>query len=50
MIETVIPLDDQGSDERVRQAVAEHDLLTIHTEEATLDDIFIHFAGRGLEA
>jgi ABC-2 type transport system ATP-binding protein len=50
IVETVIPLDEQGADERIRQAVAAHELLTIHTQEATLEDIFIHFAGRGLEA
>ena len=50
VVETVIPLDDQDADERIRQAVAQRNLLTIHTEEATLEDIFIHFAGRGLEA
>ncbi len=49
VVETVVPLDESDSDERVRQAVAERDLLTIHTEEATLEDIFIHFAGRGLD-
>jgi len=49
VVETVVPLDESDSDERVRQAVAEKDLLTIHTEEATLEDIFIHFAGRGLD-
>ena len=31
--------------ERIRQAVAAHELLTIHTQEATLEEIFIHFAG-----
>jgi len=50
IVETVIPLDEPGADERIRQAVAAHELLTIHTQEATLEDIFIHFAGRGLDA
>jgi ABC-2 type transport system ATP-binding protein len=50
VVETVIPLDEPGADERIRQAVAAQDLLTIHTQEATLEDIFIHFAGRGLDA
>ncbi|NIA25786.1 MAG: ATP-binding cassette domain-containing protein [Gammaproteobacteria bacterium] len=48
VVETVIPLDDQDADERIRRALAQRDLLTIHTEEATLEDIFIHFAGRRL--
>jgi ABC-2 type transport system ATP-binding protein len=47
--ETVIPLDEGGTDDQIRQAVAVDGLLTIHTEEATLEDIFIEFAGRGLE-
>jgi hypothetical protein len=29
--------------------VAVEGLITIHTEEATLEDIFIEFAGKGLE-
>jgi ABC-2 type transport system ATP-binding protein len=50
VVETVVPLDEEGADERIRQAVANRELLTIHTQEATLEDIFIHFAGRGLDA
>jgi ABC-2 type transport system ATP-binding protein len=47
--ETVIPLDETGAEDRIRDAVAAEGLMTIHTEEATLEDIFIEFAGRGLE-
>jgi ABC-2 type transport system ATP-binding protein len=47
--ETVIPLDEGSTDEQIRRAVAVEGLMTIHTEEATLEDIFIEFAGRGLE-
>jgi ABC-2 type transport system ATP-binding protein len=47
--ETVIPLDEGDAGDRIRQAVAVEGLMTIHTEEATLEDIFIEFAGRGLE-
>jgi len=47
--ETVISLDDEDAGDRVRAAVAVEGLMTIHTEEATLEDIFIEFAGRGLE-
>jgi ABC-2 type transport system ATP-binding protein len=46
--EEVIPLD--GAEGRVRAAVADRDIVTIHTEEATLEDIFVKFAGRGLDA
>jgi hypothetical protein len=47
--ETVIPLDDTDASDRIRQAVSADRLMTIHTEEATLEDVFIEYAGRGLE-
>jgi ABC-type multidrug transport system ATPase subunit len=46
--ETVVPLDDDAG-ERLRELVAAEDLLTIHTEEATLEDVFVELAGRRLE-
>ena len=46
--EQVIPLDEGGSGDRIRDAVSDEDLMTIHTEEATLEDIFVEYAGRGL--
>jgi ABC-type multidrug transport system ATPase subunit len=48
--ELVIPLEGADAAERVQKAVAELDLLTIHTEEATLEDVFVTYAGRGLTA
>jgi ABC-type multidrug transport system ATPase subunit len=48
--EIVIPLEGEDAAEQVQRAVAELDLLTIHTEEATLEDVFIAYAGRGLDA
>lgn len=47
--EEVIPLDESGTEDRMRMAVSAEGLLTIHTEEATLEDVFIEYAGRGLE-
>ncbi len=47
--ETVISLDAPDAGDQIRQAVAVEGLMTIHTEEATLEDIFIEYAGRGLE-
>ncbi len=44
-----IPLDGDGTSERLAELVASPDLLTIHTEEATLESIFIQLTGRGLE-
>jgi ABC-2 type transport system ATP-binding protein len=49
VVEQVIALDEEGSGDKVRDAVSSTDVLTIHTEEATLEDIFVQFAGRGLE-
>jgi ABC-2 type transport system ATP-binding protein len=46
--EDVVPLDRPDSAEQVRAAVAAGDVLTVHTEEATLEDIFVAYAGRGL--
>ena len=46
--EVVIPMDEEGAGERLRSLVTD-DVMTIHTEEATLEDIFIQMAGRGLE-
>jgi ABC-2 type transport system ATP-binding protein len=48
--ELVVPLEGVDAADKVQQAVAELDLLTIHTEEATLEDVFVTYAGRGLDA
>lgn len=47
--EEIIPLDGEGSPKRLAELAASPDLLTIHTEEATLESIFIQFTGRRLE-
>jgi ABC-2 type transport system ATP-binding protein len=46
--EAVIDLDEDGAEDRIREAVSVEGLMTIHTEEATLEDIFVEYAGRGL--
>jgi ABC-2 type transport system ATP-binding protein len=46
--EKVIPLDQADAGDVVKQAMSDEGLLTIHTEEATLEDIFIQMTGRGL--
>ncbi len=43
-----IPLDDADTAQKVNQAFASGNVLTAHTEEATLEDIFITITGRGL--
>jgi ABC-type multidrug transport system ATPase subunit len=49
VVETAIALDDPQAGERIKEAASAEGLLTIHTEEATLEDVFIHISGRGLE-
>jgi len=46
--ETVVPLTEDAA-ERLRELVTAEGLLTMHTEEATLEDVFVDFAGRRLE-
>ncbi len=43
-----IPLDEPDSSARIAELAASADLMTIHTEEATLEQIFIELTGRGL--
>lgn len=47
--EEEIPLDGGKSSQRLAELAASPNLLTIHTEEATLESIFIQLTGRGLE-
>ncbi len=43
-----LPLDGEKSSARLSELAASPDLMTIHTEEATLEAIFIRLTGRGL--
>ncbi len=47
--EIKLPLDGGDSSSRLSKLAASPDLLTIHTEEATLEAIFIQLTGRRLE-
>ena len=47
--EWVVPLDEADAGQRLKDAVGSEGLLTIHTEEATLEGVFIQMTGRGLE-
>jgi ABC-2 type transport system ATP-binding protein len=49
VLEEHIPLDGDGSSKRLAELAASPRLLTIHTEEATLEAIFIKLTGRRLE-
>jgi ABC-type multidrug transport system ATPase subunit len=46
--EEVVELDAPDAAMRLAAAVGSDDLLTIHTEEASLENIFIQLTGRGL--
>jgi ABC-type multidrug transport system ATPase subunit len=48
VVEHSVALDEPDAGERLKEAVASEGLLTIHTEEATLENIFIQMTGRGL--
>lgn len=45
-----LPLDGDGFSARIAELSASPDLMTIHTEEATLEAIFIELTGRSLKA
>jgi ABC-type multidrug transport system ATPase subunit len=48
--ERTVALDDPDVAGAMSAALDTGDILTVHSEEATLEDIFVHFAGRGLDA
>lgn len=48
IVEQVVPLDGDEEAARLAELVARPEVLTIHTEEATLEDVFVELAGRGL--
>jgi ABC-2 type transport system ATP-binding protein len=47
--EQVVALDESSTGEQLKSAVDNEGILTIHTEEATLEDIFVQMTGRGLK-
>ncbi len=46
--EEVIALESPQTAARVAEALSDPDLLTVHSREATLEDVFVEYAGRGL--
>lgn len=46
--EEELPLEDESTGPRVQEILAGHDVLDMHTEEATLEDIFIMLTGKKL--
>ncbi len=49
VVEQTVALDESGAGEQLAAAVRSPGLMTIHTEEASLETIFILMTGRGLE-
>jgi ABC-type multidrug transport system ATPase subunit len=47
IVDEAFPLDGPGAADGLAAALAA-ELITIHTEEATLEDVFVGYAGRGL--
>jgi ABC-type multidrug transport system ATPase subunit len=46
--EEIVSMEDPGAPGLVAAALGDPDLLTMHTREATLEDVFVEYAGRGL--
>lgn len=44
-----LPLDDLVEDDRFTNLLRDHRIETMHTEEATLEDVFVAVTGRSLE-
>lgn len=48
LVSKEIVLDQPETADSMRELFADQQVVTIHSEEATLEDIFIHITGRGL--
>lgn len=46
--EIEVPLSEKDAGDRLKEAIAAEGLLTIHTEEATLEQVFLQITGREL--
>ena len=46
--EREIVLDQEDTAKALERLVSQEEVVTMHTEEATLEDIFIRITGRGL--
>ena len=46
--EREIELDHAGTPDSIRELFSKENVITVHSEEATLEDIFIQITGRGL--
>jgi ABC-2 type transport system ATP-binding protein len=46
--EEELPLEKEGTSRRIQEILRDHEVLDMHTEEATLEDIFIRLTGKKL--
>jgi ABC-type multidrug transport system ATPase subunit len=46
--EEAVELDGEAAGARIAELMASGDVITIHTAEATLEEVFIGMTGRGL--
>ena len=49
LVEEELPLDEGDAGRRIEGILSDYDVLDMHTEEATLEDIFIQLTGKKLE-
>ncbi len=47
--EETVPLDEEGASQRLARSMDDGELLTVHTEEATLESVFVQMTGTGLQ-
>lgn len=47
--EETLPLDDEKTPQKTRELLEKRDIATIHTQEATLEEVFMKLTGRKLE-
>jgi ABC-2 type transport system ATP-binding protein len=46
--EEILPLDDAQTPQKTKELLERKDIATIHTQEATLEEVFIKLTGRKL--
>ncbi|GAH50632.1 unnamed protein product, partial [marine sediment metagenome] len=49
VVEKELPLDEKKAAKDIINLFAKEDIVTVHTAEATLEEIFIKITGRRLE-
>lgn len=49
LLERAVSMDETGGDETLKQLIAENKLVSIHSAEPTLNDVFVEITGRRLQ-